>query len=182
MKNAAFFYLNRYASSRANLMHVLERKVHKLLMTGEDVPDEAQEWIENTANHCVKVGLINDRSFALTKARSMARQGRSTKRIKETLFQKGVAEKDIKAVLNELEKYEENNDWKSAGIHAKKKRLGPYRPADLPSDWDNKQVKLKREIANFARAGFSLDISLKIVKTHTVKELEKLIIDNGTND
>lgn len=163
-------------------MRVLERKVHKLLMIGADIPDEAQAWIEITANHCVKVGLINDRSFALTKARSMARKGRSSRRIKEALFEKGVGEKDIKAVLNELEQYENNNDWKAAGIHAKKKRLGPYRPADLPMDWDAKEKKLKREIGNFARAGFSLDISLKIVKASTIAEVEKLITDHQLSD
>ena len=55
-------------------------------------------------------------------------QGRSIRRISETLFEKGVQESDINAALKELEKYEENNDWKAAVYTRKKEAPWPLPP------------------------------------------------------
>ena len=71
LQNAAAFYLERYASSAEGLRRVLRRRVRKAEMLDAPVMDNVEQAIEAIVQKFVTAGLLDDKAFAQTKARSL---------------------------------------------------------------------------------------------------------------
>ena len=59
LENIALFYLQRYESCSSKLRDTLKRRVRRAKMQGIEVPDDANQWIENVVNK-----MRNKRSYA----------------------------------------------------------------------------------------------------------------------
>lgn len=188
LERAAFYYLGRFASSRRNLERVLERKTRRRHADFAPPSQEEAGWIITVADKCETLGLVDDRSYAIQKARSMHRAGRSKRRIRGELNAKGVGEDDIGAALAALrealcEPDEAPDDGldvdRSAAItFARRRKFGPYRRsgrrAGMGADRLDEETRTRRELAAFARAGFSYELAHKILAARKEEELESI--------
>lgn len=152
-RNAAFHYVERFATSEANLRRVMERKVASKKRRGnlpEDV--DASEAITKAIAFLVENGLVNDTSFADMKTRSGQSKGKSRSRIVRELSAKGIDREIAEASTNDID------DFHQAIRHAQRKRIGPFRNCEL-----NDKIK-RREFGSFARAGFPPPIFMKVLE------------------
>ncbi len=144
MMNAAQYYLARYASTEANLAAVLARKARK--RSGIE-PDEAvRALIAQTVAKLAQSGLIDDRSFAGDRARSLKRKGLSAGRARAALGAKGVGRELAGEALAEAG----FDEVEQAITAARRLRLGPW------ARLDGRERDPGKDIAKLARRGFSL--------------------------
>lgn len=165
LANAALYYLERYAASEASLRRVLQGKIARYAVRDPVfAADSAGRETLMTAIDAIvdkhkKMGVLNDAAYAEMKVGSMRRSGKSARRISQSLAQKGV-KADI--VARSLAAYDADNDeaeMRAALALAKRRGWGPFRRGEASSD---PKVRAK-EIAAFARAGFSFDTAKKIL-------------------
>jgi len=93
----------------------------------------------------VELGLLNDASFAESRARGLALGGRSRRAISAKLMAKGISSEQARAVLPE-------GELASALILARKRRIGPFRTGEPDRN---------KELGVLARAGFPRDVALR---------------------
>ncbi|MBB4004930.1 RecX family transcriptional regulator [Aurantimonas endophytica] len=141
---AAAHYLERYASTTANLRRVLERKVmRRAHARGEDAA-EHMGLVDATVGRFVELGLVDDRSFAEGRLASLRRRGTSRRMTTAKLLEKGVE----KALVEELVAADETDELTAAHAYAKRRRLGPWRSRQRGERRD-------RDVAAMIRAGFT---------------------------
>ena len=143
LRKAAFSYLQRYASSSANLRRVLKRKVKR---RAEGMPydaDEVSRDIDAVIAWCLDNGLLDDEEFAATRLSGLQRKGSSERKIRASLREKGVPADLIEKVLQEAD----HDEMKAARRYAERKRLGPFRSG-------LREENKERDLAAMARAGF----------------------------
>jgi regulatory protein len=164
LEKAALHYLERYASSRANLERILRQRVLRSAQAHGNAQEAAIAAIAPLLDRLQKNGLLDDEAYALSKARSLFRQGDSRRRIALKLRQKGLATDLIDAALQALEESldgnEEDYDLLAARRYAQRRRLGPYRVSAAKPDQE------RRDLAALARQGFTLDIARKALETN----------------
>lgn len=188
LERSAFHYLSRYASTRARLRDVLERKIRRS-RNWVELSEEEAGWITEIADKCEQMGLIDDREFASVKARSLHRAGKSTKAIRSWLRGRGVDEARIDAAIDELAEEggldrRDDVDASAALRFARKRRLGPFRREALASGPEGLKAR-QRELAALARAGFGIGIAHAITEADSPEDLQQRlqhIIERGIAD
>ena len=73
LQGAAYRYLERYATTEANLFFILKRKTDRILSQNDQEDfniSEIEAWINEVVVECVKHGLVNDRLYAESKMNS----------------------------------------------------------------------------------------------------------------
>ena len=171
LNKAALAYLNRYATSRANLRRVLlgrvERAARGAERTARDSDREAgAEAVERILERLAEAGLLDDRAYAAGQARRYLRAGASGHYIRAKLAAKGLApalaEQAIAALRDELPEPE----LSAALAFARRKRLGPYRPEP------ERAARRERDLAALDRRGFDLEVARKIIDAADLADLE----------
>lgn len=165
LENAALHYLERFASSRANLRRVLMRKVDRSLAHHGGEPAEAAQLVDGVIARLAGLGYLDDGAYAETKARALHRRGGSLRTIRATLSAKGVESEIAEAALDTLTEASSNPDRDAAIALARRRRLGPYRAADKRAAF-----RLK-DLAALGRAGFGWEICRRIVDAVSVEAL-----------
>ena len=166
LRNAALYYLQRYASSAANLREVLTRRVRRAERVQEIDTDTASGWIDTIVSSFESSGLIDDRTYADARIQSMFRQGRSRRMMMLELRHKGVAPEIVDAALESLSLENAAPDRKAAIRYAQRRRLGPFR------------LKLREEyrvryLAAMARAGFDYETARRVIDADSPESLEE---------
>jgi len=90
LQNAATFYLERYASTAEGLRRVLNRRVSRARMLEAPVMENVKQAIDAIVAKFVDAGVIDDKAFAQTKARSLHRRGTSSRVTRQKLKMAGV--------------------------------------------------------------------------------------------
>ena len=150
LMNYAIDYLSKYNSSKENLIRILKAKIYRLKIEKKD-KFLLYNSIDKLILQLEKNNFLNDKNYASSKLRNFIIQGKSKILIKNYLLQKGISS-DI--LLDVLETYErDNGNWEleSARTFARKKRL------------TNNISQKEKNLSKLARAGFSYDISKKIL-------------------
>lgn len=168
LRNQALHHLGRFAASRAHLRSLLLRRALKAGRPhgmGEDV---LAPMVDAVVADLVGLGLLDDRAYALTRARGLAGRGRSPRMIRLKLAQQGVAGDLIAASLDRLAE-ERGGDpvLASAVVLARKRRLGPFGPSAL------RDGRREKDLAAFARAGFPYAVARRVLDAETPEELEE---------
>lgn len=166
LENAALFYLERFATSAENLRRVLARRVERSARLHGTDPAEGALWIDALIAKFTGINLLDDALYAEARVRSLRRGGASRRAIALRLRQKGVDGDTIDAALTVADETAEEPEKAAAARLARKRRLGPYRPAETRRD------NRERDLAALARAGFSYDVALAIIDAEGVEELE----------
>lgn len=169
---AALRHLERFSCSAADLTRVLERRILRARDRGAtlDAVDEetARRTIATVVGEMGRLGYVDDRRFAETKALSLSRQGKGRRAIADRLRRAGIDGDGIQAALTALAAESEGDPDRRAAIKlARRRRLGPFRAT--PEDRADRR---QRDMAALARAGFDLDLCRTIVEAPTVDALE----------
>jgi len=167
LENAALHYLERFASSAANLRRVLMRRVDRSVQEHGTDREEAARWVDDLLARYQRSGLLDDAGYARMKAESLHRRGASTRAIREKLAAKGVARDAVDGALDRVrEDVEGDLDLAAALALAKRRRLGPFRaPESRPAHRD-------KDLAALGRAGFAYEIARRVVDAEDVEDLE----------
>lgn len=167
LENAALYYLQRFSSSAENLRRVLMQKVERSARAHGTDRAEGAAWIEALIARFTKAGLLDDALYAETRAQSLRRRGASARLINLSLRQKGVEDEAIDAALAAADEAEEDPETAAAARLARKRRLGPWRPAETRRD------NREKDLAALARAGFSYDVALAVIDAESPDDLEE---------
>lgn len=158
LENAALHYLERFASSSANLRRVLMRKVDRSAQAHGTDREEGARWVDELIARYQRSGLLNDTAYAEMRAASLHRRGASTRAIREKLASKGIARDEADKALDALdEEVDGDLNLTAALALARRRRLGPYR---LP---EKRAEHRDKDLAALGRAGFSYDIARRVV-------------------
>jgi regulatory protein len=171
LQNAATFYLERYPSTAEGLRRVLNRRVSRAKMLEAPVMENVQQAIETIVAKFVDAGVIDDKAFAQTKARSLHRRGTSSRLTRQKLKMAGVEGDTLDQAMAgldlELDVTPAQRERRAAAALARRRRLGPYRPAG-----DRKDHRL-RDLAAMARAGFAYDVARQVIDAPSPDALDE---------
>lgn len=173
LERAAFYYLSRYASSAGNLRRILKNKVRRRTGAGDEPPPEAGRWISEVVAKCLRLGLVDDRSYGSAKIRSMLRSGKSLRRIRAYLMSKAMDGELIDRLIGERAGPDGAVEFGTAMIFAKRRRLGPFA---RPGEEGDEAARVRREkaLGAFSRAGFPFPLARLILDSKSVAELKAL--------
>jgi len=166
LMNKAVHYLGRYSSSRQRLREVLRRFARRKLEHFEE--QEIARAIEAVITDCVRFGYVDDSAFAMTRARSKRRGGRSALAIRRSLAEHEIDEELVEAALAAADEALADGELAAALRHAARRRIGPYartRPDDAAR---------QRHLASLARAGYSFETARQVMACETEAEAEAL--------
>ncbi len=171
LRQAALAHLAKFAATEAGLARVLERRIDRWARTAEAERQSielatlaAREAIPPIVKQLAESGVLSDTMFAQTRARALARSGRSKRAIGHHLASKGVPAEMAHSALPE----NSDHELAAALIHARKRRLGPWRKIAPSAD------VLRRELGSLARAGFAQGVASRALR-YAVDEAEAVI-------
>lgn len=157
LANIALHYIERFASSAANLRRVLMRRVDRSARLHGTNAAEGARWVDALIERYLRSGLLNDRVYAEAVTQSLRRRGASTRMVKQKLATKGVDAGTVDAALDAAGGSGDESDLKAAFAYARRRRLGPFAPAATRKD------RRQRDMAALGRAGFSYATARKVV-------------------
>ena len=146
----AIYYLSKYSSSKKNLEFILKKKIRRICEEKKlryDLYQEIKPIIEELENK----KLLDDELFTESKIQYLLYQGKSKNYIRQYLIRKGVESKLVEDQIFLVYSNNEDMEKENALKFAIKKNL-------FKND-DNYEKKLSK----MARAGFSYEISKKII-------------------
>ncbi len=164
LARAAYWYLERFATSAENLRRVLMRRVEKSAIAHGTERADGATAIDAIIRRLSDDGLLDDAAYAEARVRSLRAAGKSARAIKWALAGKGVEAETVNraifAVDAENSPDGEDADFRAAVKFAKRRRLGPYRDPTGAG----KEARQKKDMAALARAGFSYGLAERIIK------------------
>ena len=159
LREAALAHLARFAATEAGLRRVLERRVDRWARAAEaeGQPSEsvaaaaakARAAAAEVAAAMVQAGAVDDAAFAESRARRLARAGRSRRAIAAHLAAKGVAAEAAAAAIPDSE----DAELDAALAFCRRRRVGPF--ARGPEDAEAH----RKALAALARGGFAHGIA-----------------------
>lgn len=165
LERAALHYLERYASSSANLRRILMRRVLKSAEAHGTDPEEGARMIDALIARYQETGLLDDAGYSRMRAESLHRRGASARMTRMKLAAKGVAADDIDAALDSLGETVKEPDLAAAVNYARRRRIGPWRKADRA---ENRE----RDLAALGRQGFGYETARTVVDAEDRDDLE----------
>ncbi|CAH0272304.1 RecX family transcriptional regulator [Roseomonas sp. CECT 9278] len=154
LREAALLHLARYAATEAGLKRVLDRRIDRWARAAEaegEPRDQvaaaaatARAAVAEVARAMVQAGAVDDAAFAASRARRLARTGRSRRAIAAHLSAKGVDAGIAAAALPANEEAELD----AALAYCRRRRIGPF--ARTQEDAEAR----RKAMAALARGGF----------------------------
>ena len=172
LERVALFHLERFASSAANLRRVLMRRVHKSVQIHGTDPAEGAAAIEALIQRFLGAGMLDDKVYAEARAARLHRRGASARKIAASLADKGIDRDLIGATLDEDDSetgHTASPGGDPAAALARRRRLGPYRPAEKRAEFRQK------DLGTFARAGFGRAIAVLVLNAPDPDALTALV-------
>lgn len=152
LRDAALAHLARYATTRAGLVRVLDRRVARWARAAGAEPEQvrdAKAVVRGVVARLAEAGAVDDAAFAEARVRSLARAGRSRRAIAAHLAQRGVPAETAQGVLPD----DAETELAAALAWAMRRRIGPFRRAAVD------EAGRLRELGVLARAGFSQGVA-----------------------
>jgi len=174
LNKIALHYLERFASSAANLRRVLMRRARRAAAHhGSDLAEDAA-LVEALILRFQQSGLLDDQRYAAAKAASLQRRGGSRRAVTGRLAQQGVAAELIAETLQDLAAESGASDLVAACAFIRRRRLGVYRASASRTGAPEKDTVMK-DMAALARAGFSFDIARRVLACADTEAVEALL-------
>ncbi len=148
------------------MRRILVRKVDKALAVHQGDRDEALQWVDEVLDRLVKEGALDDRRYAIDKARALVRRGNPTRMVQMKLRAKGVAGPLIDEALAVVREESGDPDTKAAAAYVRKRRMGPYRLADV------RRELFDKDLARMARAGFAYGLARGVLELEDADAVE----------
>lgn len=167
LENAALHYLERFAASSASLRRVLLGKVDRSVAHWGGARTDHQDAVEAVIAKLTRLGYVDDSAFAAMKTRALHRQGKGLRAIRATLAAKGVDPGHVAQAVELLAEESPEPDLAAALLLARKRRLGPFRPAEQRAEQRSK------DLAALGRAGFDFDTARRVIDCDDPARLEE---------
>ena len=144
----ALHYVGRFATSRAKLLAYLRRKLRERGWDGDAEPE-----LDGLADRLVRLGYIDDRAYAMSKARSLTLRGYGERRVGQALSLAGIDEDDG----SEARVLAQADSVGAALRFARRRSFGPFaKTAPDPRERE-------RALAAMVRAGHRFALARAIV-------------------
>ena len=173
VREQALRYLDRFAATTDKLKRHLMTKNHRAIQYHDQDESEVFQMIEEAVAKLVKQGLMDDQQYADAKARSLSRQGKSTRHIRQKLFSLGLDEGHTDHALDELTEVEGYTDLIGAAKYVRKRKFGPYKDVEI------REQRRDKELGALMRSGYSFDVASRILNLESVEEVEDIIFGTG---
>lgn len=173
LENAALHYLERFAASGASLRRVLMRKIDRSIAHWGGERVEHAQALDAVITKLAGLGYIDDQAYAGMKTRSLHRQGKGMRAIRATLAAKGIDSELTDQALHALVDEHPEPDLAAAIRLARKRRLGPFRPADKRAETRAKDMNA------LARSGFGFDIARRVIDAEDDAALTEMLDQAG---
>lgn len=148
LEEMALGYVGRFATSRSKLLAYLRRKLRERGWDGASEPPT-----EQLADRLVRLGYIDDRAYALSKARSLTGRGYGERRVRQALAIAGIDDEQGADARDLAEE-----EAVAAAIRfAQRRSLGPF--AEQQAD----PLKRERGLAAMVRAGHRFALARAII-------------------
>lgn len=157
----ALAYVGRFATSRSKLATYLQRKLRERGWADERAAD-----IPALVERLARLGYVDDRAFALSRARSLTTRGYGEQRVRQALHFAGIGEEDS-APAHDLAKAEA---VEAALRLARRRRIGPFASCE-PSPRER-----ERALSAMVRAGHRFALARAIVDAPPGSELDPEIL------
>jgi regulatory protein len=167
LRNSALYYLDRYAASAAHLRRLLTLKVERSAGAHGTDPAAGRSAVDGLIAEFLDNGLLDDVRYARERTRSLHRRGASARAIRSRLAAKGVDREVIDEALSRLRDEAAEPELAAALTLARKRRLGPYRPAGTRAQ------ERERDLARLGRQGFGYDTARRVIDAEDPMELEE---------
>ena len=148
LEELALNYVGKFATSRAKLVAYLRRKLRERGWDSDDEPP-----VDELADRMVRLGYVDDRAFALSKARSLTSRGYGERRVRQALVVAGIGE-DAGSDARDLA---EQEAVAAALRFASRRSIGPYGSRQLAPD------ERERALAAMLRAGHRFALARAII-------------------
>ena len=157
IRNFAHSYLEKYSPSKQQLRTYLFKKLIKKDQK-KTSKKEILSLIDSVIIGMIDKKFLNDKYYSEAKSKIFYRRGYSLNKIRYNLIKKGIDEKFIKASISKIKENESDPDFFSAIKLCKRRRIGPGR------EESNRTLYYKKDISILSRAGFSYEISKKVLE------------------
>ena len=148
LEELAISYVGRFATSRAKLTAYLARKLRERGWAGDGEPP-----IDALADRLTRLGYVDDRAYALAKARSLSARGYGRRRVRQALLQAGITEENS----GDADELAAAEAYEAALRFARRRSLGPF--AVSKPDGQGRE----RAIAAMIRAGHEFRTARAII-------------------
>ncbi|MCG8493770.1 MAG: recombination regulator RecX [Sneathiellales bacterium] len=169
LRRQALRYLDRFAATTMKLRrHLLNKNAKAIEFHGQD-PETVLAMIDQEIEKLEKAGILNDQLYASGKARSMARQGKSSLQIGVKLGSLGFDEDQSDYAMEQLREEEGYTDRKAAAKYIRKRRFGPFKPLET------REERLQKELASLVRNGFDYAMAKALLLLDSPEEIDEII-------
>lgn len=175
LREVALAHLARFAATEVALRRVLERRVDRWARAAEaeGQPREpvaaaagrARAAAAEVARSMVSAGAVDDAAFAESRARRLARAGRSRRAIAAHLSAKGVDAETAAAAIPEDPEVE----LAAALAYCRRRRIGPFARAEADPE------ARRKALAALARGGFAQPVARRALDMDAVEAEDRLI-------
>ncbi len=175
LREIALAHLARFAATEAALRRVLERRVDRWSRAAEEEgqPREhvaaaavrARASAAEVARAMVAAGAVDDAAFAESRARRLARAGRSRRAIAAHLSAKGVDADTAAAALPA----DPDAELNAALAYCRRRRIGPF--ARVEADAEAR----RKALAALARGGFAQPVARRALEMDPAEAEDRLL-------
>ena len=167
LKDLAYSYIEKYSPSKQQLkIYLLKKYLTKF--RGSQTKKDVSKIIDEIVESLESKKFLNDALYSDSKARVLLRRGYSINKINQSLANKGIERNLIKESIEKIKDDKIEPDFNSALKLCKRRRIGPIRPDA------NREIYYKKDMGILARAGFSFDLSKRVLNLEK-KEFNKLL-------
>tara|TARA_B100001013_G_C24607875_1_gene441838 strand:- start:1134 stop:1703 length:570 start_codon:yes stop_codon:yes gene_type:complete len=167
LEKYAFKYIEKYLTTENQLKKILKKKIIKTSFILKTKPEDYIDFIDKIAEKFKTIGLIDDKKFCENRALNLIKRGFSKRKILMNLKHKGINDEIAKIGIGNLEKFFFNYELASALIYAKKKKI-------ISFNTKKNYEENKKSLIQMSRAGFTYDITKKIINLNSEKEFLEL--------
>lgn len=192
LREVALNHLARFATTEQGLEQVLARYMRRWARRSEQANVESDviervvsssgAKIAQVCQDIVRLGIVDDGSYARSKARGLTRTGRSRQAVAATLIQRGVATPVLSEALDEVlgssgDEEGRSHELGAALVLARKRRLGPFsaRVSDEEAGVSVSDEDTRKALGIFARHGFSRDVADAVLSMDFDEAEERVI-------
>ncbi len=166
LERAAYTYLARYAAPAAHLRRILLARVARSARFHGTDPQAGAAAVEALVARLADLGLLDDTAYAQAMARRLARRGAALAGVRARLRAKGVGAEDAEAAIAALKEEAADPDLAAGLAFARRRRLGPFRPAA------ERPARRLKDLAARARQGFDVELARRVIDAQDLEELE----------
>ncbi len=173
LREQALRYLDRFSATTHKLKrHLLTKNREAISIYGHDV-ETISAQIDTLITKLEKMGILNDQQYAESKARSMARQGKSFRQIEGKLYSLGITDNQKDQAIDELATTEGHSDRVGAAKFIRRRRFGPYK------ETPERSVRREKELMSLVRNGFDYGLAQELLDLEDSNDIDDIIFNKN---